>query len=58
MFPKRSAKMIDRTENLKFAKRTACYKEFRCKSQTVGTALNVKRLNNMANTKGGMDRQT
>ena len=43
MFPKRSAKMIEGTENLKFAKCTAWYKEFRCESQTVGTALNVKR---------------
>ena len=46
--------MIEGTENLKFAKCTARYKEFRCESQTVGTALNVK----MANTKGGTDRQT
>ena len=43
MFPKRFTKMINGTENLKFAKRKAWYKEFRCKSQTVGTALNVKR---------------
>ena len=43
MFPKRFTKMINGTENLKFAKRKAWYKEFRSKSQTVGTALNVKR---------------
>ena len=41
VFPKRSVKMIDGTEKpqipLKFAKRTAGYKEFRCNTLSVNS---------------------